>query len=168
MNKKILLSTFLMTLSFTLLQAQEKLRDSTTTQQAMNSWYVELGGQSFIGMTLNYERFLSRKPGGFSVHAGIGGAYLFLSGEDSFGYLALPVGISYNLPLGKENKDFVEFGGNFVKLASLGVLNGTISWRHQSRPKGLQTRVTLIPLFYLTGEKQAAGPWFGFSIGKRF
>jgi hypothetical protein len=134
----------------------------------MNSWYVELAGHSLIGMTLNYERFLSRKPGGFSVHAGIGGSYFFLGRESNFGVFSLPVGISYNLPLTKENKDFVEFGGNFVSFSGVSIIDGTISWRHQAKPRGLQTRLTIIPLFYLMNEKQAAGPWFGFSIGKRF
>src|ERR1700741_5487991 len=51
-----------------------------------NSWYFEFAGASLSGATFNYERFLSKTPGGFSIRAGIGGGivpHIFDNGADT-------------------------------------------------------------------------------------
>jgi hypothetical protein len=168
MTKTIFLMSGFLFFSLSTLLGQDQRRDSVLATQGMNSWYVELAGSSLIGLTVNYERFFSRKPGGLSVHAGIGGAYLFFGEGESAGFIAIPAGISYNIPISKSKRNFLELGGNYVKLAGASLINGAVSWRYLGSPKGLQIRATIIPYMYLLSDQVGFGPWFGISIGKRF
>jgi len=169
MNLKNTLSALALLTTLSTVNGQGKPSD-TTARQAMNGWYAELAGSSLIGITFNYERYLSRKPGGFSVHAGAGGIFLYIAGE-SGGFLALPVGLSYNIPTSRAHHSFIEVGGGYTYLAGGGTGQGfyypVLSWRYLAQPKGLQLRASLYPVIML-GDGEAFGPWIGFSIGKKF
>ena len=173
------MKTFIISLAILTLTAQS-LRAQTTGSAAAdssnnqyNSWYAEFGGQSLVGVTFNYERFLSKKPGGFSVHIGAGGGYLpdlFDDGIVLFG--AFPAGISYNIPVTENKRQFIEVGASYSFLlvpsdvnANLTSLN--VSYRYQSPSGKFQLRATLTPLMYSIGDNTAV-PWLGFSLGRRF
>ncbi|HWB26285.1 MAG TPA: hypothetical protein VG738_12430 [Chitinophagaceae bacterium] len=151
-------------------QSSASAEKDTTTKQ--NGWYVEVAGQSILGVTFNYEHYFSKKPGGLSVHIGFGGGYLpdiFDDGITVFG--ALPAGLSYNIPVSANKQHFIEVGGGYTYLfsnggASLGSV--TAGYRYVS-PSGLQIRATLMPAVFLLGNGGGGPlPWAGFSIGKRF
>jgi len=160
--------------AFLLVAATGRAQDSlpsrdTTARQAMNGWYVQIAGESTIGITFNYERYFSRKPGGLSIHAGIGGIYLSIN-DNSGGFLAIPLGVSYNIPTSHKYHSFIEIGGGYTYLSSGGGSYGAyypvLGWRFLAKPKGLQIRATCIPVMNIDGTKLS--PWFGFSIGKKF
>jgi hypothetical protein len=173
MKKHITFSIYA-TLFFTqLLFAQDttKLTTATDSSDGKNAWYFEFGGASIIGVTFNYERMLSKKSSGLSVRAGAGGGiFAFFDGIDAFG--ALPLGLAYTFPNKPNSKEFFEFGATYTHIfsngASVDILSPNLSWKHIAKQKGLQVKATLIPLFYSPADRMAAGPWFGFSIGKRF
>lgn len=153
---------------------QAKAQDSipvvdTTPPQAKNGWYAEIAGESTVGVTFNYERYFSRKPGGLSIHAGIGGIY-FRINDNSAGFLAIPLGASYNIPTSKKYRSFVEIGGGTTFLSSGSGMYGAwypvLGWRYLAKPNGMQIRTTCIP--YMNIEGTSLSPWFGFSIGKKF
>lgn len=160
-------------------QESQPAVDTTTTattttdisaRQAMNGWYIELAGASLLGLTFNYERFLSKKPGGLSIHAGAGGVLISLVGNTG-GFVALPVGLSYNIPTSKKYHSFIELGGGYTFLSgtgggSSGIYYPILGWRYLAQPTGLQFRATCLPFVSYDGDKIA--PWFGFSIGKKF
>jgi hypothetical protein len=151
--------------------SQEKITTNTNYSTSGNGWYIEVGGSSILGLTVNYERYLSKKPGGLSVHAGFGGAFFFSSGG-SGGFGVIPAGLSYNIPISKNHRNFIEVGGTYTYLfgseSGENILSLITSWRFVAAPKGLQLRATLIPFLFLQSESSAFGPWLGFSIGKRF
>jgi hypothetical protein len=152
-------------------QDTSKIVSAVGSSYTQNSWYFEFGGASILGVTFNYERSFSKKPGGFYLRAGAGGGFLwFWDDVASFG--ALPVGLGYNIPISPDKKDFLDIGGTYTFLFANGgnadVLSPNISWRHVVKPKGLQFRATLIPFYYSVSDHSGFGPWFGFSIGKRF
>lgn len=141
----------------------------TSARQAMNGWYVQLAGESTVGVTFNYERYLSRKPGGLSIHAGVGGIYVRIN-ESTGGFFAIPIGASYNIPTSKKYRNFIEIGGGYTYISASGGSYGAyypvLGWRYLAKPTGLQIRATCIPYMDLDGLRLS--PWFGFSIGKKF
>ena len=184
--KKVILSFALITCMQAIGKAQDSMVskiDSPATKTALNpllkknAWFIELGG-SGIGLTANYERFFSKKPGGLSLRAGMGGAVLF-AGE-SVGFLSIPIGVSYNFPISKTKDHFLEVGGTytFVTGGTIGeedsgghgyVISPQIGWRHINPKSGWMFRATLIPVFIAPGpDGGAVGPWAGFSFGKKF
>ena len=174
--------------AFMVLQFCAKAQDSSKTKltddsqqiyskQRQNSLFIELGGSS-PAASINYERFLSRKPGGLSIRAGIGlGAYVPY-GEF---FSAIPLGISYNLPISKKKNEFLEVGGTYtilggnfwtVKSTTTGSPNlfaPQISYRYQWPKGNIHMRLTISPYFIAPGNEVMNGKWlFGFSLGKRF
>lgn len=151
--------------------AQEsRTQTDSIRSQPMNGWYVELAGTSLIGLTFNYERYFSRKPGGLSVHAGAGGVFLSIVGE-SGGFVALPVGLSYDIPTSRNYHSFIEVGGGYTFLGTgatsgAGIYYPILGWRYIVKANGLQLRTTCLPFVSFDGDMLA--PWFGFSIGKKF
>lgn len=147
-----------------------------TTNLKQNSWFFELGGAS-AGLTINYERFLSKKPGGLSLRAGFGAGIIAFG--DVIAYGSLPLGASYNIPISKNKNHFIEVGGTYTFIAGglLGVEDGTgsfgfispqIGWRYFSTQSGFQMRVTLIPFVSSPVLDGPIGPFAGISLGKRF
>jgi hypothetical protein len=167
-NKPLLIITCLLITATAHAQDSLPSRD-TSARQAMNGWYAELAGSSLIGITFNYERFFSRRPGGLSIHAGAGGIAFSVSG-DSGGLIAFPVGMSYNIATSRKFHNFIEIGGGYTFLSGnksvTGIYYPVLGWRYLMKPKGLQLRATCLPFVDLSGDKIA--PWFGFSIGKKF
>ncbi len=150
----------------------------TSVNTMQNGWYIEGAGQSILGVTFNYERYFSKKPGGLSVHVGFGGGYLpsiFEDGVTVFG--AISAGLSYNIPVSANKQHFIEVGVGYAYLfggtgsdaggGSLGSVNA--GYRYISPSGKLQIRATLMPaVFLLSGGGGGPLPWAGFSIGRRF
>lgn len=157
--------------------ARPKIIDTDTSKAKQNGWYVELAGQSLLGLTFNYERYLSRAPGGFSVHIGAGGGYItdFFS-DDALAFVAVPAGISYNLPLSTNNRHFFEMGVGytfFIVSSDGGNIASIItSYRYQSRSGKFQLRATFMPATFLLNDGDTNNShtisWVGLSIGRRF
>lgn len=156
-------------------QAIAQTTTAYSTQHKPTGWYVEAAGQSIIGVTFNYEYYFSKKPGGFSLHAGFGGGYLpslFSDKLTLFG--AIPIGLSYNIPVSADKQHFIEVGTGYSMLfadgssASLGFT--VTGYRYQSSSGKIQVRATLYPAFFIMGHNGDTGalPWVGFSIGRRF
>jgi len=150
-----------------------------TAAHLQNSWYFEFAGASLAGVTFNYERFLSKTPGGFSIHGGIGGGlipHIFDNGADFFG--AFTGGVSYNIPVTTNKRGMIELGGIYTYYSGqilsqfgddstigTGVPAALVSWRHLSASGKTQIRATLLGLIGPDGQVL---PWVGFSIGRRF
>jgi hypothetical protein len=174
MKSKIFLCLIIFAIANECLLAQDttQIKETTDNQTGHNAWYFELGGASLIGLTLNYERALSKKPGGFNIRVGFGGGIIpgIFSADQAFG--AIPVGLNYSIPISKDNRNFAEFGGTYSLLfsgdGSAGIFSTSVAWRFEKKPRGLITKIILIPLFYSVTDKMAAGPWFGIAIGKKF
>ncbi|MGZ3765066.1 MAG: hypothetical protein ACXVB0_10120 [Mucilaginibacter sp.] len=171
-------------LAITVIAAQKLSAQNTATTVVAdtvlkNSWYFEFAGASISGVTINYERFFSKDPGGFSIHGGVGGGivpHIFDSGADFFG--SFTGGVSYNIPVSKDKKGMIEFGGIYSYysgqiLAQFGD-NNTLSaavpallagWRHQSASGKTQIRATVLAFF---DQRAQVLPWVGFSIGRKF
>ncbi|HWB26287.1 MAG TPA: hypothetical protein VG738_12440 [Chitinophagaceae bacterium] len=80
------------------------LEDTAKIHQ--NSYYVEFGGAALFGISLNYERFLSGQPRGFSVKGGLGtGLTLDIFGPDNY-YLVIPLGCLTTFLLPKATEIF--------------------------------------------------------------
>jgi len=172
MKIKMLITPVIICCAFFITKAQDSTKAKwSQTIQKKNSWYLELGGSSIIGATLNYERFFSKKPGGLSVRVGAGGGFVFAF-DDAEVFGALPVSASYNIPISSDKRHFLEIGGGYTLLFSSGENTGFITtiagWRYDVNKKGLHLRATLIPVFVLPDGEGGFGPWAGFSIGKRF
>lgn len=152
--------------------------NDTAVNTMQNGWYIEAAGQSLIGVTFNYERYFSKKPGGLSLHVGLGGGYMpniFEDGITLFG--AIPAGLSYNIPVSANKQHFIEVGVGYAYLfggsggdVSGGSLGSAIaSYRYLSPSGKLQIRATLMPAVFLLGDGGGGPiPWIGFSIGRRF
>jgi hypothetical protein len=173
MKTRFILCTLstLFSVQFLFAQDSGRLAPVTDTAYGKNAWYFEFGGASIIGATLNYDRMLSKKRSGFSIRAGAGGGFFaFLKGVDAFG--AIPFGVAYTFPCKPGTKDLFEVAATNTYFFSNGagdnLLSPSLSWKHVTKPKGLQFKATFIPVFYAPADQLAAGPWFGFSIGKRF
>lgn len=133
-----------------------------------NAFYAEVAGESILGLTLNYERFFSKKPGGFSARFGFGLG--FSPGwNETVSYWAAPVGVSYNFGFGSKT-DFLEVGMNYSTLFTSSetahFINPVIGWRHKSK-SDFHARVTLMPLVYVLNENYL-GAWAGVSLGFSF
>jgi hypothetical protein len=144
-----------------------------------NSWYFEFAGASLTGVTFNYERFISKTPGRFSIHGGIGGGiipHIFDNGADFFG--AVTGGVSYNIPVTTDKRGMIELGGIYTYYSgevlaqfgdnstiNTGIPAALVSWRHLSASGKTQIRITGLALIGPNGQ---ALPWVGFSIGQRF
>lgn len=177
--KKLIILLAITSISAQKLFAQNAVPPVLTDTAYQNSWYFEFAGASLTGATVNYERFLSKDPGGFSVHGGIGGGiipHIFDSGADFFG--SFTGGLSYNIPVSKDKKGMIElgviysyysgklltqFGDNNMQSGSAPAL--LASWRHQSASGKTQIRATGMIFFDGNGH---ALPWIGFSVGRRF
>jgi len=149
----------------------------TTARQRQNSLFIELGGSS-PAASLNYERFLSRKPGGFSIRAGIGLGAAIPYGEF---FSVIPLGISYHLPISKNKNEFLEMGGTYTILGgnswtdkptttgNPNLLTPQFSYRYQWLKSNFHIRLTLSPHIIAPGNDVMNGKWlFGFSLGKKF
>jgi len=150
-----------------------------TTANLRNSWYFEFAGASLTGLTFNYERFLSKTPGGFSIRGGIGGGFIphiFDSGADFFG--AFTGGVSYNIPVTGNKRGMIEVGSIYTYYSGhilsqfgddsnvgTGVPAALASWRHLSASGKTQIRATWLAFISPDGWVQ---PWVGFSVGQRF
>jgi hypothetical protein len=155
----------------TLCQAQDsRLTEDDIPHKAMNGWYAEILGASLLGVTINYERYLSSKPGGLNVHAGAGVNYGYSDALGTTLSFTLPMGISYDLPTSSKHRSFVEIGGGYTflidKHGQYNYFYPLMGWRFLAKPRGLQYRVTLLPI--IGGGKERIGPLVGFSIGKKF
>ncbi|MFI5158959.1 MAG: hypothetical protein ACHQF4_08830 [Sphingobacteriales bacterium] len=173
-------------LAVTVITAQNLRAQDTTTRTVAdstlnfkNSWYIEFLGSSLLGITFNYERFLSKTPGGLSVHAGFGGGiipHIFTSGADFYG--TLNGGVSYNIPVTANKRGMIEIGGVYGwysgavlsqfgddSIISADAPAGLLSWRHQSVKGNTQIRATIMTFVEPGGRLQ---PWIGFSVGQRF
>ena len=174
--KKLILTTVIVLIAGKSMFAQTSVSaKADTAQQLQNSMYFELAGTSLLGVTFNYERFLSKKPGGLSVHAGFGGGMIpgiFDQNDQPFG--AIPLGVSYNIPLSSDKHEFLEMGTNYTFILggadySDKILSGVLSWRHLAGDGKMQIRVSVMPWVRSTVEESNLGfLWFGFSIGRRF
>jgi hypothetical protein len=159
-----------------------KAQNTTAADSALNlknSWNFEFAGASLSGATFNYERFLSKTPGGFSIHGGIGGGivpHIFDNGADVFA--AFTGGVSYNIPVTTNKRGMLELGGIYTyysgKILSqfgddstvgVGIPAALVGWRHLSASGKTQIRATWLALVGPNGEVQ---PWVGFSVGRRF
>src|SRR5579863_8997389 len=106
--KKLIFVLAIAALSAQSLKAQTTAA-ADSTLNLKNSWYFEFAGASISGATFNYERFLSKTPGSFSIHAGIGGGivpHIFDNGADVFA--AFTGGLSYNIPVTKDKRGMIE------------------------------------------------------------
>jgi hypothetical protein len=141
-----------------------------------NSWFLELGGAG-VALTMNYERFFSKNPGGLSLRAGIGGGFAIIG--EGVGFLSLPLGMSYNLPVSKNKEHFIEFGANYTYITGgiigeeessghAAIISPEIGWRHINPKSGWMLRAVLIPVFIDAGGGGVEGPYAGFSFGKKF
>ncbi len=157
--------------------AQTSLSGKTdSTDQFKNYVFAEIGGASFLGISANYERFLSQNPGGLSIRAGIPDIF----GDNDKFYAAVPLGISYNISISKNHHNFVELGGTYTFMLGNDyyidseykkneLLMGIIGWRHTNASGKIQIRLTLAPYIHSINDKDTFNiPWFGFSIGRRF
>jgi hypothetical protein len=174
MKKLIYPFIFVFAFSTTAL-AQSNITQADTAMPFKNSFYVEFGGASLLGLTANYERFLSKQPGGFSVRAGLGGGYLPGIFDDGQLFAALPLGISYNIPISRNKRNLIEIGGTYSFIYAGGDYDNTqfispiLGFRYESPLGKFQLRATLMPVLYSTVDKSIADiPWFGFSIGTKF
>jgi hypothetical protein len=183
--KKVILSIALIACMQAIGKAQDSTGSKSDTLVAKNtisplvkknSWFFELGGAG-LALTFNYERFLSKKPGGLSLRAGIGGGFV-VAGE-GIGFLSLPLGVSYNLPVSKNKDHFIEFGANYTYITggvigeeeSSGhgaIISPEIGWRHINPKSGWMFKAVLIPVFVDAATGDAIGPYAGFSFGKKF
>ncbi|MEN9572114.1 MAG: hypothetical protein RL172_3345 [Bacteroidota bacterium] len=77
----------------------------TFAQTAAKSVYVELGGPGLA--SINYDMRLQKKEDGFGFRAGVGGFNI-----DGTSALFVPVGLNYLL--GKDQKNYFEFGGGIT------------------------------------------------------
>jgi hypothetical protein len=150
-----------------------------TTANLQNAWYFEFAGASLTGATFNYERFLSKTPGGFSVHGGIGGGiipHIFDNGADVFA--AFTAGVSYNIPVTTNKTGMIELGGIYSyysgqilsqfgdnSTVGAGVPAALVSWRQISASGKTQIRATGLAF---VGPRGQVLPWIGFSVGRRF
>ena len=154
---------------------KSKAPDADSLLFYKNYKYIEIGGASFIGTTLNYERHLSQKPGGFSARFGLGGGFvpaIFNDDVQLFGVIT--AGMYYKIPMSANNSHFIEFGSTYSFISSKGdfntsLLTGSVAWRYEPLKSKLLLKTTFMPLVYSVQDKQVLGiPWVGFSIGTRF
>ena len=176
--KKLFFLLAITALSTQGLRAQTTVSADTIAAR-QNSWYFEFAGASLTGVTFNYERFLSKTPGGLSIHGGIGGGivpHIFDSGSDFFG--AFTGGVSYNIPITKDKRAMIEVGGIYSYYSGkffsefgdstthgTGIPGALVSWRHLSVSGKTQIRASWF--LFINAEGQVL-PWVGFSIGRRF
>lgn len=151
--KTIVTFIFVLIFSIQTLQAQYTPEKSPPQPVQQNSFYVELFGASFLGASANYERYLSKRPGGFSVKAGLGIGRLIDIFEKDITYGTLPFGISYNLPVSKNGRHLIELGGNYVfvfgtKDDNTQFIMPVIGYRYQSPSAKFQLRATVFPYFF--------------------
>ncbi|PWU05108.1 MAG: hypothetical protein C5B52_00250 [Bacteroidetes bacterium] len=148
---------------------QDSLILKTPYKIRQNAFYVELAGETLFGLSMNYERFFSKKPGGLSARVGLGLGFVS-DLETSESYFAIPLGLSYNLGFGSKT-DFLELGANYSAIkgneggGTLQFLNPVVGWRHIS-PNGFHMRVTLMPVLFV--EESYLLPWAGVSLGFSF
>jgi len=174
--KKMLLSIMLVAAICAQAFAQPATTLNTdTTTIYKNSFYVEVGGAALLGLTANYERFLSKKPGGFSMRIGLGGGYVPGIFDDGIVFAALPLGLSYNIPISPNKRNFIEVGGTYSFIFAGGDDNNTqfispiVGYRYESPSGKFHLRCTLMPVLYSAVDNSTADiPWFGFSIGTKF
>ncbi len=93
MKKLVSLIICAITINVPALAQKGKMRNVDTAEATplQNSFYAEIGGAALLGVSANYERFLGKGPGGFSVRAGLGVGYvpgIFFEGQL---YAALPL-----------------------------------------------------------------------------
>lgn len=174
MKKRLPLCLSLTLICTSLLFAQDTSKAVIKTDSAYvkNAWYFEFAGASILGVTFNYERSFSKKPGGLCLRAGFGGGFIAVFDEVDF-FAAIPFGLSYNIPVSPDKRHFIEIGGTYTTILEEGgntyLISPNLGWRFMAAPKGVQLRATLIPYIFPTGEDEGGiGPWFGFSVGKRF
>jgi len=165
MKKNIIITLLAFIFFIMTSHAQEAIHNEQIIQQ--NSWYVEFGGPGVIGLTFNYERYLSNKPAGLSFRIGVGGGPSLGFTESGFFGVA-PVGINYNIPVSTNKKHFIETGLCYTFITGEpGFASALVSWRYVSKSNTL-LKVTVMPLMYFPDTKDYYSPWVGFSIGKRF
>lgn len=174
--KKMLLALLLMAAVCLPAFAQTTTTLATDTASAYkNSFYVEFGGAALLGITANYEKFLSKKPGGFSVRVGLGGGYAPALFDDGTAFAALPLGISYNIPISANKRSCIEVGGTYSFIFAGGnkdnaqVVSPIMGYRYESPSGKFQLRCTVMPVLYSAVDNSfGVIPWFGFSIGTKF
>ncbi len=177
--KQVIFLLAIMVVTMQKLSAQNTAGTAVADTVLHNSWYFEFAGASLSGATINYERFFSKDPGGLSIHGGVGGGivpHIFDSGADFFGVLT--GGLSYNIPVSKDKRGMIEFGGIYSYYSG-GLLrqfgdNNTVSasapallagWRRQIGSGKTHIRITLLAFF---DQHVSVIPWVGFSVGRRF
>jgi len=172
--KKIATLIFLLTFSKQIPMAQYTPEKSPQPSVQPNSFYIEVLGSSFLGASANYERFLSKRPGGISLRAGLGVGRLIDIFEKDITYGTLPFGISYNLPVSKNGRHLIELGGNYVfvfgtKDDNTQFIMPVIGYRYQSPSAKFQLRATVFPYFFSFADDDGSViTWVGVSFGTRF
>lgn len=193
MKKLIFTLTFAVAASQCLYAQNSSIAATDTTLKFKNYIFGEIAGSS-LGLTVNYERFLSKNPGGFSVRAGLGFGILPDTYAPSF-FASIPLGISYNFPVSKNKHDFFELGGSYtfisgsddrtshnssllgfnfsystgVDLRNIRIAGVVTGWRHTSASGKTQIRLYLMPVLVNVADHASSNvPDIGFSIGHRF
>lgn len=182
--KSFIISIAIAALAAQSLSAQTAVTDTAkkdSLQHRKNSWYAEFLGASLLGTTFNYERFIEGHPWGLSVHAGIGGGIIpELFSDNVNAYAAIPLGVSYNIPVTRNKRGLIEIGGTYTFLPGLDVSSwgadqkrsiflAVLSWRWESPAHLVQFRATIYPsTANFSDGLEGSKPWIGFSIGKKF
>lgn len=169
-NQTICSSVFWTIVSIATLHAQ----DSVAIKK--NVGYAQIGG-SGIGVSLNYERQLTKLPG---LNARIGLGYLPTE------LLSIPLGLNYLFKV--KELQFIEVGtyavaGKSYNIIMLGIMDGDhskpfvfgfipeVGFRKYTK-RDWMWKLTATALFTekttATGTKNKIYPWPGFSIGKCF
>lgn len=137
--------------------------------QAAKSVFFELGGPGIA--SFNFDTRFSNKEDGLGARIGIGGFSLTIDGEKS-GVVFIPIGLNYLL--GKDTKNYFEFGGGVTPVFGTGGSDGNFSstfghlnfgYRLQPQNGGFTFRAFITPIFGSFGFLPYYG---GVSFGYKF
>ena len=147
---------------------------NTVAQSNAKTVFFELGGPGVA--SINYDMRLSGKDDGIGFRVGIGGYSISNGSSDKTSALFIPAGVNYLL--GKDGKNFFEFGGGitFVSLSEQSSYNGdgtfstsfghlNFGYRLQPKNGGFLFRAGIVPIF----NKYGFIPYYaGVSFGYKF
>ncbi len=146
----------------------------TVAQSNAKTVYFELGGPGLA--SINYDMRLSGRDDGIGFRVGVGGFSVNDDYENKTTALFIPTGLNYLV--GKDGKNYFEFGGGFtivsISQSSSSRSDGTFStsfgylnfgYRLQPKNGGFLFRAGVVPIF----NKYGFIPYYaGVSFGYKF
>jgi hypothetical protein len=140
--------------------------------QAAKSVYFELGGPGLA--SFNFDTRFGNKQDGLGGRIGIGGFSLTVDGESN-GVVFIPIGLNYLL--GKDGKNYFEFGGGVTPVIVSGSGDGDFTstfghlnfgYRLQPAKGGFTFRAFITPIFGSFGFiPYYGGVSFGYKFGNK-